>query len=471
MADALKPSEYNQITIFSADDQSKSVDIRLGVLSLRYYESLLVPSVSISMVVVDSGESIADSETGKRTTIYQGLPLRGGERVVIDIKANSDTNENLQFIDKPLIVRSIKKASIEANRQSFVLDLVPESTLLNEVSIVQKNYRSVAIDQIVRELCNEFLDLQDFELNIDKTSNPINFDCGQEKPFSIINRLAKKSVSLVNGGMNESAGFFFFQNRDALNFRAIDALCSQSPKETYFYNEVNINEVDFKPSPSQPTLDRKIIKYDIIKNQDLIGNLKTGAYATERRFFNPIDFSVTDPQNGYFSPSQKGFGSMIPTLGLEPLGADIFAAVDQDGNLNKSLPLNSNQSLQGPDLIKKIFTRRSRILTETYSQGVYDQGVSKELDDNILMNKSQALSRYNTIFGQCLEVLVPLSTSLRSGDVVQLNIPVSTIGHDSEYDQELSGRYLVKDICHSYTSEGSFTSMKVVRDTYGNKAD
>lgn len=463
MADALKPSEYNEITIISADDPSRSVDIRLGVVSLRYYESILAPSISISMVVVDSGESIIDKTTGKPTTIYQGLPLRGGEKVRIDVKANSPSNINLQFVNKPLIVRSIKNASIEAKRQSFVLDLVPESTLLNEVSLVTNTYRSRPIDQMVREICNQYLNLNESELIVDSASNPISYDCGQKKPFTIINELAKRAVSTVPGSMNDSAGFFFFQTREALSFIAIDTLCSQNPATTYFYNEVNINEADFEPSPSQPSLDRKIIKYEIIKNQDLIGNLKTGAYATERRYFNPIDFTITNPKNGYFSPSLNGFKTQIPTLGSEPIGSDIFSAVNLDGNNTVNSPNGSEET------IKKIFSRKSRILTETYSFGTYNQKVSKELDEDIFQTQAQALARYNTIFGQCLEVLVPLSTKLSAGDVVQLNIPETGIDHSSEYDQELSGNYLIKDICHSYNADGSYTSMKVVRDTYGNK--
>ena len=36
-----------------------------------------------------------------------------------------------------------------------------------------------------------------------------------------------------------------------------------------------------------------------------------------------------------------------------------------------------------------------------------------------------------------------------------------------DYDREQSGLYMIKEICHSFDPERSVTSMKLVRDTFG----
>jgi hypothetical protein len=36
-----------------------------------------------------------------------------------------------------------------------------------------------------------------------------------------------------------------------------------------------------------------------------------------------------------------------------------------------------------------------------------------------------------------------------------------------EYDQEQSGLYMIKELCHHFDTEGSYTSMKLIRDTFG----
>ncbi len=92
---AIDPSKYEEIVIESADG-SKTVDISAGVTQIRYYEDIFSPNITASIMVVNTGDTI-EGKDGKMTTIYDGLPLRGGERVVMKIAGNSDLNEGLDF--------------------------------------------------------------------------------------------------------------------------------------------------------------------------------------------------------------------------------------------------------------------------------------------------------------------------------------------------------------------------------------
>ena len=96
---AVDASIYEKFTIESTDG-NRTVDIRQGVVGFVYYENILAPSITATAVVVNTGGSIKNEE-GKRQGIYNGLPLRGGERVIIKIAGNSKNNKGLDFSEYP----------------------------------------------------------------------------------------------------------------------------------------------------------------------------------------------------------------------------------------------------------------------------------------------------------------------------------------------------------------------------------
>ena len=78
-------ASYEVFTIESSFDPNKTVDIRLGVLSFRYYEDLFSPTITARLIVADGGNVVVsnNSTDGKPESLYSGLPLRGGERIGI----------------------------------------------------------------------------------------------------------------------------------------------------------------------------------------------------------------------------------------------------------------------------------------------------------------------------------------------------------------------------------------------------
>ena len=75
--------------------------------------------------------------------------------------------------------------------------------------------------------------------------------------------------------------------------------------------------------------------------------------------------------------------------------------------------------------------------------------------------------RYNVLFTQTLSMTVPSNTNLRAGDIIECLFPKTTISNKKEYDQDQSGLYMIKELCHHFDTTGSYTSMKLIRDTFG----
>ena len=78
---AVDKSIYEKITLSSVNG-AKTADIRTGVVSLNYYEDVFSPMITARMVVINTGNTIKGDD-GKVQSLYNGFPLRGGEKVEI----------------------------------------------------------------------------------------------------------------------------------------------------------------------------------------------------------------------------------------------------------------------------------------------------------------------------------------------------------------------------------------------------
>lgn len=71
---------------------------------------------------------------------------------------------------------------------------------------------------------------------------------------------------------------------------------------------------------------------------------------------------------------------------------------------------------------------------------------------------------------QTLSIIVPCNLDLNAGNVIECNFPKVNSSEDAkEYDTEVSGLYIIKELCHHFDAENSYTSMKLIRDTFGKQ--
>jgi hypothetical protein len=429
--------------ILESNDQKRTVDITSGAIVFEYFEDIFSPTITAKVKVVNTGNVIPSEKNsdGVKQSIYNGLPLRGGERLSIKISGNSEKNPGLDFskkVEDYFYVSSITDVISETQKESFTLHLVSREAITNETSRIPKKYpTSSSIDTSVRKILTEYLKTNKFGI-IDKTSNKYGFIGNMRKPFTILIWLASKSVPVSSG--DGTAGFLFYQTVDGFQFRSIDGLIDQEPKAIYTYSEATVT---YDSENTKNDNDFKILNYIVDRNQNLIEKLRTGTYSSQRLFFNPLDFN--------FSNSVFKLSDYIKKT--NNLGSEI------------KLPKISNSSNIGLGDIP------TRIMSQIIDIGIMDPDVSTKPNADPGKYQSQALMRYNILFTQSLSIIVPSNTNLRAGDIIECNFPKISESDSKEYDPETSGLYMIKELCHHFDVERSYTSMKLVRDTFGPKSN
>jgi hypothetical protein len=396
---AIDASQYDEIIIESGDGQ-RTVDMRLGILAIRYFEDLFSPTITVEITVTNTG-GVVKGKDGTLQSLYSGLPLRGGERVFIKIAGNSKTNKGIDLKDQPLYVSKISNVIREGQRESFVLKLVSRESIANETTRLSGKYGSSQISDHVAKIIKESL-LSDKPVSSDDASNQYSFIGNLKRPFDVITMLASKSIP--DTGV---PGYFFYETIDGYNFRSIDKLIVEGKskvKAEYFHQE----DQNYEKST-----DNRILSYSVSRNNDLLEKLRLGTYASFFAQYDPYLSRFTTVQEG--KRTINDFAKKATFLGDDPEVPQLFGS----GNF-------------------EFDTIPSRIVTSILDVGVLD-----------------------------LTMTVPLNTTLQAGNVIKCNF-LKISSNSKEFDRENSGLYMIKELCHHFDGKQSLTSMKLLRDTFGD---
>ena len=442
---AIDKSIYEKFIIESAD-QSRTVDISSGVIAFTYFENIFSPYLTARVIVTNTGGSIKGKD-GKLQSIYNGLPLRGGERVVIKVASNSNNNIGLDFSKKPsdyFYVASVTNVLIDEGSETFTLNLVSREAITNETVRVGKKFpTSQKISDSVKDILKNYLKVDKID-GVEETQNPYGFIGNMKKPFTILTWLASKSVSGESKSSEDSsAGYVFYETKKGFSFKSIDSLMEQKPyKKTFKFTPGVISSNDSKK-------DFKILRYNIDRNQDLIGKLERGAYSSYRYYINPVSFK---PIINIFKSD------------------DYIGKTSNLGDKEVSLPkIDKNSDRTLGDLPTRIFV--GMLDVGTVEKDASNKGWNNSVERNADPAKihAQSMMRYNQIFTQVVEIQIPLNTNLNAGSVVRCEFPQLATTKRKETDPETSGLYMIKELAHYFDGKGSYSKLKLVRDTYGRK--
>ena len=423
MAAAVGAFKPNYFTIQTLDG-STTVDVTNSCLFFDYFEDILSPCVTAIAQLINS------------SSLFNILPIRGGEKVTISV----DTAFG-EFVLDDLYVYKVSNLDAQHSNEMFTLNLVSREGLTNETSRCQTIYRGNLQTTVTKILKDDLKTKKYKSENIEGTSNDYSFIGNNRKPFHVLTWLGPKAVPAngQNSGTSGeeargTAGFLFYENKDGFNFRSIDSLVSSTKIQTNSADKENIPYYLFTQviEENQTKTNFNILNYNYEKNIDLMKSLRVGMYVNKTYFYdlysNTLDLYTYKVKNQVKSK-----------LG----GAESIAVSDEFG-----------------DSI-------SRIMVRTSDRGALktDGSVSDKLRSGADM--AMSYSRYNLLFTQALNMVVPCNVNLKVGGIIHAEFPRIDRSTNMTSDEEQSGYYLVKELRHHFEGGQMVTSLRLIRDSYG----
>jgi len=423
MAAAVGSFKPNYFTIQTLDG-STTVDVTNSCLFFDYFEDILSPCVTAIAQLMNS------------SSLFNILPIRGGEKVTISV----DTAFG-EFVLDDLYVYKVSNLDAQHSNEMFTLNLVSREGLTNETSRCETIYRGNLQTTVTKILKDDLKTKKYKSENIEGTSNDYSFIGNNRKPFHVLTWLGPKAVPAngQNSGTSGeeargTAGFLFYENKDGFNFRSIDSLVSSTKIQINSADKENIPYYLFTQviEENQTKTNFNILNYNYEKNIDLMKALRVGMYVNKTYFYDL--YSNTLDIYKYKVKDQ-----VKSKLG----GAESIAVSDEFG-----------------DSISRIMVRTS------------DRGGLKpdgSLSDKLRSGADMAMSysRYNLLFTQALNMVVPCNVNLKVGGIIHAEFPRIDRSTNMTSDEEQSGYYLIKELRHHFEGGQMVTSLRLIRDSYG----
>ena len=427
-------------------NKGNTIDLKAVEVEISYYENVLSSTASAVIVLTETGMT---DQLGAKGVLDE-LPIRGGEQVELIIEDAQDQPTKLSFTgdDKSLYVNRVKDIDPDTQKDVYLLDLCPKEVFTNEQTRVLKIYDGKVSDN-VRKILKEPLGgkekddhglMTKKEVTVDDTIVPFNFIGNTKKPFWVCTWLASKGVP--DTGKGGAAGYLFYETYDGFNFRAIDKLLEQKAKKNF----VMTGTVDLPDG-----YDGKIDSISIKRVSDLHQNLLLGTYANRSLI---LDYYAFDYRRRNYNIREdqkdkvKNAGKQDLTWVAEDFSqgpSRIFTFVEDMG----TLPSPKD------DPKEQLKTWKNKPKEPTFDW----------------RNTSvQSIMRYNQLFTVTTDVMIKGDFSLRAGDMIQIDIAEISVDEKTKPpNRELSGIYMIASLCHRMTTEEVWTSLTLVRDTFGRK--
>ena len=387
-------------------------ELGLGNPIIDYYESIESPSISMTVTFIDIDQVIG----------REGIT--GGEYIDLTVKDGDVDEFKITSKKQKLILNSVRNMITETNKQVATLEFVSVESIINETARVNKKYTGNVSETVSKLLTNgEGSDKKGIQsskkLEKDDALNSYSFVGNLKRPFDTIQWLCPKTQS-----SSKDFGFLFYETLDGFVFKSIKSLLEQEPI-TYTQTDKPGDQGFFK-----------ILQNNLNQTNDIGMNMRMGMYANrtlyidiENQTFEEVDFKISQ--------------------------------------LDLKKP---------PKLLDGIEDFPTRLMLRVNDFGVAQKGAKKDevqplSELAVYQNKSYV--RNNLLFSQSINISIPLNTTLRAGDVINIKLPVKkddegskTDSYGNERTNDPSGKYLLSELRHLIGGGSAETQLKLIRDVF-----
>jgi hypothetical protein len=304
--------------------------------------------------------------------------------------------------DKKFRVIGFKSAKDRLNGlyDVIVIDFSSDASVKNDSIKLARTYNKVSSSQFVNNCC----DILGVEIprHIEETLHSRDFVAPNVSPLDMINWVKLTSQSKENSGSD----FYFFENKDGINFKSIETIKSTEPTQTIYY----------KPQNELFTFNA-ILNMEKPKGYDLRDDIRYGGAGA-----TVYTHDMITKQYKKFTYDSSKISKLNP--------------VDPRGNTYEK---NNDSYVQ--------------FWSHNTSYSTMD--LNSNTHNALLRSLSRTLINFKT-----LNVTIAGNIEIKSGDVIEVKIPAST----GKLRREESGKWLVKKLKHILQPSGFVTHLELSTD-------
>jgi hypothetical protein len=435
MTSKLYPGKYvlRQVGLGSSEGR-KGIDITPQTNEVNFFESILSPSVTGYVSVVDNFNYISG--------VNYSLPIMGNEVIYIEIELppyyiqkddGSWTQEIPNVIHFIGRVTDIKNKILQSSDKTLAYDIhfATDELVMDRSMRISKSFPQSKYSDVVSNILSGMNTPSIVE--VEPTLNTFNTVIPNWNPFRAINWAAARSISQ----QYNTSCFFFWQT-----LYSDDPLPASGINTKYYFwsldKMIDIWEGDvrktvfFRPTGTQAQIAKRqdpgsymsfstALNYQVVHSFDTLENLDLG-------FFNStlITHDITKKK---YEKYIYNYETEFPKYRHLDSGK-IFTGVSDDNNkvftdyTNSRILMSSAGTSESPNLLQ--YVTQSRI------------------------NRMQSLNTFK------LNLTIPGDGLIQSGDLINFRLPSPETGQaQNRYDEFYEGKYIVSAIRHSFSRHGA----------------
>ena len=383
-------------------------NIAAGNPSITYFESIVSPAISLSLNFIDVDQLISRQGVTGGEYLSLRIGVRGYDK---DFEINADKHL--------MMLNSVKDVSTSSSSQLATLEFLSVEGIINETARVNQRFTG-NVTETVKKLLKGKKGIQTKKnLDSDRASNAYSFVGNLKRPFDTIQWLCSKTQSSKDG-----YGFLFFETLDGYVFKSIEKLLDQRPVEYKKSEKAEDASDDFR-----------ILENNLNQTNDIGMNCRMGMYANKTIYIN-LD-----------NATQKTVDFKIEDLKLK----------------------------KSPKLPNRLETFPTRLMLRVLDKGALQKGSQKkelQRENELAIYQSKSYARNNLIFSQSMSISIPFNPTLRAGQMLNLRFPLrkgddqETTTYGQESDDDVSGKYLISELCHIIGNNQAHTQLTLIRDVF-----
>ena len=405
------------------------------LMSFNKYESLYDECTRIEIVLNDS------------VNLPYNAPILGEEILNFTFSTKS-LDGDFEINPGNMYTISIQDRHITKDRQNvYVLHFISEKGIINMNTTVSRSWNDKTISSMVRNIYDDYLDIDDVEELIIEPSKGIeSVVIPNWKPFDAINWLAKRALN-----ENDVPNFMYWESNGESFFKSIDTLIkeghAQRKLQKFVYNPVSNDASKLRASENGVM---EIDNLEIKTQFNTIQNIHNGFYASKMVTHDIVRKKIIERT---YSLDQTYNDSINHTDEWMPISQSETDYTVQDRHT--FAPLEKNHFNSG---FNKQSYYDSNIMLCPKHNKMFSQTPTEEYDNRAedwMLQRNSLIQSFNQIK---VNITTPGISFLTVGQMVELTVPSPEKVLKTESgqivkpewleDYYLSGKYIITAINH-----------------------